>query len=106
MNKPIRSVELIHELSNSRERIAIRANGLSNWGERIVIWEIELSNSMERIAIRENVLSNSRERITTQWERITYAGQRIAQFDMTIYLRLFFFKIPIPLQGFRTKLLS
>ena len=53
----------------------------------------ELSNSRERIAIRENELSNSRERITNPWERI-------AQFDITIYLRLFM-KIPMSLQGFR-----
>ena len=57
-------------LSNSRERIAIREN------------ENELSNSRERIAIRENELSNSRERITNPWERI-------AQFDITVYLCFF-----------------
>ena len=55
----------------------------------------ELSNSRERIAIRENELSNSRERIINPWERI-------AQFDITIYLWLFL-KIPMSLQGFRTR---
>ena len=73
-------------ISNSRERIAIRENGLSN--------------SRERIAIRENELFNSRERITNPWERITNAWERIAQFDITIYLWLFL-KIPMSLQGFR-----
>ena len=63
----------------SRERIAIRYNGLSNSRERIAIRYNGLSNSRERIAIRENELSNSRERITNPWERI-------AQFDITIYL--------------------
>ena len=55
-------------MCNSRERIAIRENGLSN--------------SRERIAIRENELSNLRERITNPWERI-------AQFDITSLLRAF-----------------
>ena len=65
-------------MSNSRERIAIRESGLSN--------------SRERIAIRENELSNSRERITNPWERI-------AQFDITIYLWLFW-KSPCPFRAF------
>ena len=43
-----------------------------------------MSNSKERITIRENGLSNSREGITNPWERI-------AQFDITIYLRFFLF---------------
>ena len=82
------------EMCNSRERLATRENGLSNSRERIVIWENELSNSRERIAIRENELSNSRERITNPWELIE-------QFDITIFLWLFFFfKSPFPFRAF------
>ena len=64
----------------------------------IAIREYGLSNSREGMAIWENELSNSRERIINPWERI-------AQFDITIYLRLFFLKIPMSLQGFRSHLL-
>ena len=66
-------------MSKSRERIAIRENGLSN--------------SRERIAIRENELSNSRERITNPWERI-------AQFDINDLLMAFFWKSPCPFRAF------
>ena len=53
-----------------------------------------MRNSRERIAIRENELSNSRERIINPWERITNPWERIAQFDITIYLFFFFFENP------------
>ena len=79
----------MNELSNSRERISIRENGLPH--------------SREQGAIRENELSNSRERITNPWERITNPWERIAQFDITIYVWLFL-KIPMSLQGFRINL--
>ena len=75
----------------SRERIAIRDNGLLK--------------SRERITIRGNEFSNSRERITYPWERITNPWERIAQFDITIYLWLFL-KILMSPQGFRTSGLS
>ena len=72
-------------LLNSRERIAIRGN--------------ELCKSRERIAIQEIGLSNSREHITNQWELINNPWERIAQFDITIYLWLFL-KTSMSLQGF------
>ena len=76
-------------MDNSFSRIAIRSLELDNPFSRIAIRSLELNNP-----IRGNELSISRERITNPWERI-------AQFDITIYLWLFL-KIPMSLQGFRT----
>ena len=45
--------------------------------------------SRERIAVRENELSNSKERINNLWERILNPRERIAQFDIAIYLCYF-----------------
>ena len=71
-------------LDNSFSRIAIRSI------------ELEMCNSREQIAIRENGLSNSRKQITNPWERITNPWERIAQFDITIYLWLFFENPHVP----------
>ena len=49
----------------------------------------------------EKGLSNSRERITNPWERNTHPCELIAQFDLTIYLWLFW-KISMSLQSFRS----
>ena len=56
----------IRSLLKSRERIAIRENGLSYSGEGI--------------AFRENGLSNSRERNKIPWERILSSRERSAQY--------------------------
>ena len=89
--------------------LRIRSHGLfirsfklhkSNSREQIAIWENGLSNSRERFAIRENGLSNLRERITNPGERITYPWERITQFDIPIYLRVFFLKISMSLRTF------
>ena len=96
------------ELDNSREWITIPEKGLSNLRKWVAIWENRLSYSRERIAIRENGLSNSRERIairenelSNSRERITNPWERIAQFDITIYL-WFFGNISMSLQSFRS----
>ena len=78
------------ELDNSFSRIAIRSI------------ELEMCNSREQIAIRESGLSNSRKQITNPWERITNPWERIAQFDITIYSWLFFWKSPCPFRAFGT----
>ena len=66
---------------------------------QIAIRENRLSKSREQIAIQENGFPYSRERINNQWVRITYPWERIAQFDITVNLWLFW-KYPCPFRAF------
>ena len=58
-------------------------------------------NRGNELPVRENGLSNSREGITNPWNELRITEEKIAQFDIKIYLWLFFKKISMSLQGFR-----
>ena len=83
-----------NELQSERTSCPIRENELQFKRTDCLIRGNELQS--EKRVVRENELSNSRERITNPWERITYPWERIAQFDITIYLWIFFLNPHVP----------
>ena len=109
-NPFFRTVNLFLNLDNSFSQIAIRSLKFDSPFYQIAIRSLDLDNlfsrlkSREKIAIRENELSNSREGINNSWELILNSRERIAQFDITIYICYFFLKIHISILGFCIKL--